>query len=259
MRLDEQISLRFLQLAPTFTERSIHLFAAVEANAVGHGGVSRLSRITGLSRPTIEKGKREIAAGHPLDNARIRSPGVGRKKTIDKDATLLADLEGLVEPRARGDPESPLRWTCKSTRGLAAELKRQGHAVSQRLVWTLLHRLRYSLQGNEKAAEGDNRRPDRNARFERINAEVSQALAEEQPVISVYTQKKELAGNHKNNGRQRLAEDSAPRANGHDFPGPEVPRAFPYGIYDLAKNEGHAAAGGAHDPGAFAAASIRGW
>lgn len=258
MTLDEQISLRFHQLAPTFNERSIRLFAAAEANAIGYGGVSCLSRITGLSRPTIAKGQREIAAGHPLDIARIRAPGAGRKKTIDIDATLIPDLERLVEPMTRGDPESPLRWTCKSTRVLASELKRQGHAVSQRMVWALLHQLQYSLQGNKKTVEG-NQHPDRNAQFEHINAEVSQALKEEQPVISVDTKKKELVGNYKNNGRQWLMEDSAPKVNGHDFPDPEVPRAFPYGIYDLGKNQGHVVVGVDHDTGAFAVSSIRGW
>lgn len=195
MITDEQIAVRFQQLAPTFNERSLRLFAAAEANTLGYGGVSRLARITGLSRPTIGKGQREIADGHRLQKDRIRTPGGGRKKATQTAPTLLADLERLVEPLSRGDPQSPLRWTCKSTRSLAAELKRQGHRTSQRMVWTLLHKLKYSLQGNKKTLEGSSRQPDRNAQFEYINAEVTRGMEDGQPVISVDTKKKELIGN----------------------------------------------------------------
>ena len=145
----------------------MRLFAAAEANALGYGGVTKLALITGLSRPTIMKGQAEIAAGHPLPKSRIRIPGAGRKKAIAVDPALLADLERLVEPLARGDPESPLRWTCKSTRILTAELKRLGHGTSQRMVWSLLHKLKYSLQGNRKTLEGGQHK-DRNAQFEHI-------------------------------------------------------------------------------------------
>jgi len=258
MDTDEQIAFRFSQLAPTFNERTLRLFAAAEANALGYGGVSRLSRITGLSRPTIEKGQRELRDPCLLSQERIRRKGGGRKQTCDVDATLLSALENLVEPLSRGDPMSPLRWTCKSTRALADALVEQGHATSQRMVWTLLHRLGYSLQANRKTEEG-NQHPDRNAQFEHINAQVSRALRAGTPVISVDTKKKELIGNYKNNGRKWHSKDDAPKVQGHDFPGPDVPRAYPYGIYDLANNTGHVVIGIDHDTGQFAVASIRGW
>jgi transposase len=258
MNDDERIALRFQQLAPTFNERSMRLFAAAEANALGYGGVSRLSRITGLSRPTIEKGQREIAAGHPLENGRIRVAGGGRKKAEVADPPLLADLECLLEPLTRGDPASPLRWTCKSIRVLAAELRRQGYGISQYVVWSLLHQLKYSLQGNRKTVEG-NQHPDRNAQFEHISARVQKEMAEGNPVISVDTKKKELVGNYKNNGRKWHQKGEAPKVNGHDFPDPSVPRAYPYGIYDLGRNQGHVEIGTDHDTAEFAVASIRGW
>jgi transposase len=258
MDTDEQISFRFAQLAPTFNERSLRLFAAAEATALGYGGVSRLSRITGLSRPTIEKGQRELRNPCILSKERVRRAGGGRKQTCDVDDTLLSALEHLVEPLSRGDPMSPLRWTCKSTRALAAALVARGHATSQRMVWTLLHRLGYSLQANRKTEEG-NQHPDRNAQFEHINTQVSRALRAGTPVISVDTKKKELIGNYKNNGRKWHRKDGAPKVQGHDFPGADVPRAYPYGIYDLANNAGHVVIGTDHDTGQFAVASIRGW
>jgi transposase len=258
MDTDDQIAFRFAQLAPTFNERSLRLFAAAEATALGYGGVSRLSRITGLSRPTIEKGQRELREPHALSSDRIRRKGGGRKKTTDVDGALLSDLENMVDPLARGDPMSPLRWTCKSTRALAGALVARGHATSQRMVWTLLHHIGYSLQSNRKTEEG-NQHPDRNAQFEHINQQVSRALRRGAPVISVDTKKKELIGNYKNNGRKWHRKGGAPKVKGHDFPGEDVPRAYPYGIYDLAKNTGHVVIGTDHDTGQFAVASIRGW
>ena len=258
MDTDEMIALRFAQLAPTFNERSLRLFAAAEATALGYGGVSRVSRITGVSRPTIEKGQRELRGPCVLSSERIRRSGGGRKKTCDVDTSLLSALEKLVEPLSRGDPMSPLRWTCKSTRALADALVASGHATSQRMVWTLLHRLGYSLQANRKTEEG-NQHPDRNVQFEHINTEVSRALRVGTPVISVDTKKKELIGNYKNNGRNWHRKGGAPAVQGHDFPGPEVPRAYPYGVYDLAHNMGHVVIGIDHDTGQFAVASIRGW
>jgi len=258
MDRDEQIAFRFAQLAATFNERTLRLFAAAEANAIGYGGVSRVSRITGLSRPTIEKGQRELRDPRALRSQRIRRNGGGRKKTCDVDSTLLSALENMVEPLSRGDPMSPLRWTCKSTRTLACALVERGHATSQRMVWTLLHRLGYSLQANRKMEEG-NQHPDRNAQFEHINMRVSRALRAGTPVISVDTKKKELIGNYKNNGRKWHRKGEAPKVQGHDFPGADVPRAYPYGIYDLANNTGHVVIGIDHDTGQFAVASIRGW
>ncbi len=258
MTADEQIAFRFQQLAPTFNERSVRLFAAAEANALGYGGVSRLARITGLSRPTIEKGQREIASSEVLDKNRIRAPGGGRKKATTLAPTLKDDLERLIEPLTRGDPESPLRWTCKSTRALTAELRRMGYDVQWFVVWSLLHEMKYSLQGNRKTLEG-NQHPDRNAQFEHINATVSGRLEDGQPVISVDTKKKELIGNYRNNGRKWHRKGAAPEVNGHDFPDPDVPRAYPYGVYDLGRNTGHVEIGTTHDTAEFAVASIHGW
>lgn len=255
---DAEIEQRFERLAPMLDERTLRLFAAAEADAIGYGGVSRLSRITGLARSTIVRGQQEITRPSDVPRGRVRRPGAGRKKTCDCDATLVEDLESLVEPLARGDPMSPLRWTCKSIRKLAAALERKGHLVSHRLVWATLRELRYSLQGNRKMEEG-NQHPDRNAQFEHINTAVAREMRRGNPVISVDTKKKELVGNYKNDGRKWHRKGESPRVQGHDFPQPEVPRAYPYGIYDLAHNLGHVVVGTDHDTGQFAVASIRGW
>jgi hypothetical protein len=170
----------------------------------------------------------------------------------------VRDLESLVEPLSRGDPKSPLRWTSKSIRRLSAALKRMGHVASHRLVWATLRELNYSLQGNRKMEEG-NQHPDRNAQFEHINTVVAREMRLGNPVISVDTKKKELVGNYKNDGRKWHRKGESPRVQGHDFPQPDVPRAYPYGIYDLAKNLGHVVIGTDHDTGQFAVASIRGW
>ena len=233
------------------------MMAANEARQLGHGGVSRVSRACGLSRVTVTKGMRELRE-RPLRTGRIRRPGGGRPSLLQLDPDLPRTLEGLVEPLSRGDPESPLRWTSKSTRSLAAELTAQHHAVSHEKVAQLLRQMDYSLQGNRKTEEGDDH-PDRDAQFEHINEQVRQALAGRRPVISVDTKKKELIGNYENQGRQWRKSKSPQRVNGHDFPDPTVPRAYPYGIYDLARNSGFVNVGTDHDTGAFAVASIRGW
>ena len=160
--------------------------------------MSRVSRITGLSRPTIEKGQRELREPRTLSNERVRRRGAGRKKTCDVDGTLVSALESMVEPLSRGDPMSPLRWTCKSTRALAHALVEQGHATSQRMIWTLLHGFGYSLQASRKTEE-DGQHPDRNAQFEHINTQVSRALRAKTPAISIDTRKREILGNHRNN------------------------------------------------------------
>jgi hypothetical protein len=239
-------------------ERTLRLFAAAEAEAVGYGGVSRLSRITGLARSTVVRGQLEISRPAGVSTGRVRRPGGGRKRTCDRDPTLVKDLERLVEPLSRGDPMSPLRWTCKSIRTLAAALVDMGHAASHRLVWATLRELKYSLQGNRKMEEG-NQHPDRNAQFEHINTRVARELPSGNPVISVDTKKKELVGNYKNRGRKWHGKGESPRVQGHDFPHPDVPRAYPYGIYDLARNLGHVVVGTDHDTGQFAVASVRGW
>ena len=231
--------------------------AASEARSLGYGGVSKVRRDCGLSRKAIAKGMHEISEGNTMPG-RIRRSGAGRKKITVRDPKLLASLEHLVEPETRGDPESPLRWICKSTRALAAQLTGKKHPVSHEKVAQLLRDQNYSLQSNRKTEEGADH-PDRDAQFRHINAQVKRALATGIPVISVDTKKKELLGNYENSGKQWLPAKKPVKVNGHDFPSPDVPRAYPYGIYDLARNRGFVNVGTDHDTGAFAVASIRGW
>lgn len=252
-----EVKQKFALIWPHLDERARRMMAANEAGQLGHGGVSKISRACGLSRVTITKGMRELR-DRPLTPGRIRRPGGGRSTLLRLDPDLPRRLEGLVEPLARGDPESPLRWTSKSTRALAEELTAQHHPVSHEKVAQFLRQMDYSLQSNRKTEEG-NDHPDRDAQFEHINKQVRQALANRRPVISVDTKKKELIGNYENEGRQWWKSKSPQKVNGHDFPGPSVPRAYPYGIYDLAHNSGFVNVGTDHDTGAFAVASIRGW
>ena len=233
--------------------------AASEALVLSYGGVSLVHRACGLSRQAIARGIREIRSGSLLEAGRIRRRGAGRKRITVHDPHLLAALDALIEPDTRGDPESPLRWVCKSTRALAAELGRQGHPISHVKVAQLLHDQHYSLQSPRKTEEGTDH-PDRDAQFRHINTRVKQALAAGLPVLSVDTKKKELVGNYANAGQQWRPAKQARRVQGHDFPSPEVPRAYPYGIYDVGRNAGFVNVGGTdHDTGAFAVASIRGW
>lgn len=231
--------------------------AASEARELGYGGVSAVSRACGLSRVTITKAMKELDEA-PLPAGRIRRPGAGRPSLVATDPDLLQVLDGLVEPGARGDPQSPLRWTHKSTRALAAELRKLGHPTSHEKVAQLLRSLEYSLQSNRKTKEGKGH-PDRDAQFRHINEQVRCALKARRPVISVDTKKKELVGSYENKGRQWRKSKCPQEVNGHDFPDPSVPRAYPYGIYDLGRNAGFVNIGTDHDTGAFAVASIRGW
>jgi hypothetical protein len=233
------------------------MVAAAEAVEYGHGGVSVVSRACGLSRVTITQGIRELD-GAPLPEGRVRRAGGGRKPLVARDRALPGVLESLVEPLARGDPESPLRWTCKSTRTLAQELTRRKHPISHEKVAQLLRGLDYRLQGTRKTEEGTDH-PDRDAQFRHINRAVRRAMGHGWPVISVDTKKKELIGNFANAGRQWRQTKTAARVNGHDFPAPAVPRAYPYGIYDLRRNTGFVNVGTDHDTATFAVASIRGW
>lgn len=255
----DAVSLRrkFFDVWSLLDERSRRLMAASEAHSLGYGGVSKLRRACGLSRKAIAKGMHEISDGNTMPG-RIRRSGAGRKKITVRDLKLLASLEHLVEPETRGDPESPLRWICKSTRALAAQLTGKKHPVSHEKVAQLLRDQNYSLQSNRKTEEGADH-PDRNAQFRHINAQVKRALATGIPVISVDTKKKELLGNYENSGKQWLPAKKPAKVNGHNFPSPDVPRAYPYGIYDLARNRGFVNVGTDRDTGAFAVASIRGW
>jgi hypothetical protein len=240
-------------------ERGRRLMAATEAMSLGHGGVTLVHRASGLSRQAIRRGVRELEARHPpLPPGRVRRPGAGRKPITETDPALLAALDALLEVHTRGDPDSPLRWTCQSTRTLARELERQGHPISYRKVGQLLHGLGYSLQGNRKTEEGKDH-PDRDAQFRYINRLVKRSLAQGLPVISVDTKKKELVGNYQNAGRQWRPAKTPRPVSGHDLPSPAVPRASPYGIYDLGRQTGFVNVGTDHDTGAFAVASIRGW
>jgi len=232
--------------------------AASEARAAGRGGISEVSRACGLSRKAIAKGIKEIEAGTAPAPGRVRLAGAGRKRITDHDPRLAGALERLIDPDTRGDPETPLRWTCKSTRNLAAQLTRQKHPISHMKVAQLLHAQGYSLQGNRKTEEGSDH-PDRDAQFRYINTQVKRTLTKGAPVISVDTKKKELVGNYANSGRQWLPEKKPVKVQGHDFPGPDVPRAYPYGVYDIERNRGFVNVGTDHDTAAFAVASIRGW
>jgi Rhodopirellula transposase DDE domain len=252
----EPIRERFSAVAPFLDERGRRLVAAAEAFAAGYGGIAAVAIATGVAPSTIGRGLKELAQDEPSE--RIRRPGAGRKRTVSKDPTLLPDLEVLVEPTTRGDPESPLRWTCKSLRRLAQVLQAQGHAVSRTLVGHLLNEAGYSLQGNRKTTEGDSH-PDRDAQFGYINTQVTTALAEQQPVISVDTKKKELVGDFRNNGREYRPQGNPEEVRVHDFLIKELGRAVPYGVYDLAANSGWVSVGVDHDTAAFAVNSIRQW
>ncbi|HSV24106.1 MAG TPA: ISAzo13 family transposase [Xanthobacteraceae bacterium] len=249
---------KFRAAWPHLDERTRRIMAATEAMSLGYGGVSLVSRACGLSRKAIRKGIGELGnRGKPLVG-RIRRPGAGRKAITQSDPRLIRTLESLIDAQTRGDPQSPLRWICKSTRAIAAELGVHEHPVSHMKVAQILHNLDYSLQSNRKTLEGKDH-PDRDAQFRHINLTVKKSLEQGIPVISVDTKKKELIGNYDNAGRQWRAARQPIAVQGHDFPSPEVPRAYPYGIYDIGRNAGFVNVGTDHDTGAFAVASIRGW
>src|SRR5258708_11091228 len=225
---------------------------------LGYGGVSIVAAATGVSRRAIHEGIKELRDPAWLSSDRVRRPGGGRKKTVDKDETLKSDLELLVDPVTRGEPESPLRWTRKSVRKLAEELKGQGHETSHRMVAELLTEMGYSLQANQKTLEGASH-PDRNAQFEFINRQVQRRLGLQEPVISVDTKKKELVGAFKNGGRELQPQGKPEKVGVHDFADPELGRATPYGVYDMGRNVGWVNVGVDHDTAEFAVQSIRQW
>ena len=239
-------------------ERTRRVMAANEAISLGFGGITEVHRACGLSRKAIAKGIAEIQAGIMPPMGHIRRSGAGRKAITELDPRILEALEAMIDSQTRGDPESPLRWICKSTRTIAAQLAKKKHPVSHAKVAQILNDLNYSLQSNRKTEEGADH-PDRDAQFRHINAAVKKCLKQGVPVISVDTKKKELIGNYNNAGQQWLPAKQPKKVQGHDFPGPEVPRAYPYGIYDLGRNVGFVNVGTDHDTGAFAVASIRGW
>jgi len=258
----QQLEAKYYSLIPLMDERMRRQWAASEARAYGWGGMRAVSEVIGMSPNTISKGLAELAAREddpeaPLDD-RLRRKGGGRKRRSEADPELVETLERLVEPLTRGDPESPLRWTCKSTTRLAMELTQQGHAVSPRTVGRLLNADGYSLQGNRKTKEGEDH-PDRNSQFEHINATVRRFQQRGQPVISVDTKKKELVGPFKNGGREWQPKGEPEEVKVHDFLDPNLGKAIPYGVYDLSENQGWVSEGIDHDTARFAAEAIRRW
>jgi hypothetical protein len=261
--LIERILKKFASLLPVMDERMRRQWAAAEALSLGWGGVSTVSTATGMSRNTIDAGIREVREREKrprrtLISKRIRQAGGGRKPITASDPTLLEALETLVEPLTRGDPQSPLRWTCKSTSRLAEELQNQGHEVGEATVAMLLKRAGYSLQSNRKVREGDSH-PDRNAQFEHINAEVLAFQRRGQPVISVDTKKKELIGDYRNGGREWHPCGEPEEVRVHDFLDKKLGKAIPYGVFDVTNNLGWVSVGIDHDTARFAAEAIRRW
>ena len=257
---DAAIELRYRALDPFLDERGRRRFAAAEARAAGRGGVALVARITGVARSTIGRGLAELRGDTSGNGAarRVRRPGGGRKKLTVTDATLLPDLRGLVEPATRGDPQAPLLWTSRSLRNLADALRAMGHHIGHNVVADLLRELGYSLQANRKTREGSHT-PDRDPQFHYTNAQVQAALAVGEPAVSVDTKKKELVGDFKNAGREvRLKGDPEP-VRVHDFIIPELGRAVPYGVYDIAGNAGWVSVGIDHDTASFAVNAIRRW
>ena len=249
----------FVTLAPHLNERQKRLTAAAEAKALGRGGITMVARLTGLSRPTILKGLKELGGvRESMRGERVRRVGGGRKKARDRDSGLMEALERLVDPGTRGDPMSPLRWTCKSTRQLAQALAERGHRVSHRVVADLLKEQRYSLQAHRKTLEGSSH-PARDAQFQYINDQACDCLSKGLPVISVDTKKKELIGQYKNGGQEWHPASHPEKVNVYDFVNPEVGKAIPYGVYDMAHNVGWVNVGCDHDTSAFALESIRRW
>ena len=257
MDIDTALAEKFAAILPYLNERQRRLLVAAEARALGRGGITRVARAAGLSRPTVQAALREL--DQPVQAPqRVRRPGGGRKKAQEIDPALLTDLEALVEPTTRGDPMAPLRWTCKSTRQLVDALKQRGHRVSHQLVADLLRAAGYRLQAPVKRLEGAHH-PDRDAQFHYLNDQITAFLSRNLPVVSVDTKKKELVGTFKNGGREWQPTGQPELVNVHDFPDPAVGKAIPYGIYDIGRNAGWVTVGQDHDTASFAVASLRRW
>ena len=255
--LEAAIVEKYVAIAPVLDERARRLWAATEARAIGYGGDALVSAATGLARETIRNGRREIEHGVDV-TGRVRRAGAGRPGIEQAQPGIKEALEQLVDPLSRGDPTSPLRWTCKSKAKLAAALSKSGWTVSATTVGRLLHELGYSLQSVRKSREGVSH-PDRNAQFEYINATATNFLRRKQPVISVNTKNKELVGDFKNAGREWQPRATPEKTLVHDFPSDAIGKAIPYGVYDMARNEAWVSVGRDHDTPAFAVASIRQW
>jgi transposase len=263
MTTEEQLRRKYELLSPWLDERQRRLWAGAEAVALGARGITRVADATGLSRMTVRAGAREVQAlesdpASALEPGRVRQPGGGRTPLTQADPTLLRHLEALVDPLTRGDPESPLRWTCKSTAKLAEQLQAQGHPVSPRKVAQLLGELGYSLQAPRKTREGK-QHPDRNAQFEYINGQAEAFAGRGQPVISVDTKKKELVGDFQQKGQEWQPRYQPEGVRVHDFPDPELGKAIPYGVYDVEADQGWVSVGTDHDTAEFAVEAIRRW
>jgi hypothetical protein len=258
VELQRFLQQRYRKLMPLLDERSRRLVAAADCATLDRGGITAVAAASGLSRPTLYKGMEELESG-AIASERIRRPGAGRKKATVRYPGLEGALEALVEPASRGDPMSPLRWTTKSVRKLAALLQAEGYPVSHQVVADTLRALHYSLQANAKTLEEGSQHPDRNAQFEHLNRRAAQFRAEHQPVISVDTKKKELVGEYKNGGREWHGQGQAPKVKVHDFIDPAKGKAIPYGVYDVTHNQGWVNVGQDHDTSAFAVESIRRW
>jgi transposase len=258
MDIDHLLKERVSSLFPQLTERQQRIAAAVDARALGYGGVSRVAKATGLSRTTIHRGLQELDSGD-MPPERSRRTGGGRKKIAEQQPEIMKTLENMVDPSSRGDPMSPLRWTHKSTRQLAEALAKEGYQVSHPVVAEMLKEMDYSLQANLKAIEEGTKHPDRDAQFRYINARVLNYLAKKRPVISVDTKKKELVGRYKNHGRTYRKKGHPERVQVHDFIDKKVGKAIPYGVYDVGRNTGWVNVGCDHDTSTFAVESIWQW
>ena len=257
-RRKDALKMKLAVAFPLLNEKQKRVLAALEARGWGYGGVQCLSEITGLSRTTIHRGLQELEQPENISPKRVRKKGGGRKKIADKTPGIVTALEHLMEWCVLGDPESPLRWTCKSVRLLRDELVGLGYKVSHNCVAGMLRDLDYSLQANKKTRDGDSH-PDRNGQFEFINRRANHFISRELPVISVDTKKKELIGEYRNNGREWGKKGRPVEVNVHDFPDPNVPKAVPYGVYDVGRNEGWVSVGISGDTAQFAVESIRRW
>jgi hypothetical protein len=266
MKSLETLKKNFGSLKHTFTEQSLRIWAATEAKSIGHGGTRLLSEVSGLSEKTIKRGLDEINKKGRRENLdlkesgekRVRKIGGGRKKITETDPNLKSELEKLISPFTRGDPESSLRWSSKSYYNLAEELTKNGHAVSAMTIYNMLTKMEYTLQSNKKTKEGASHE-DRDAQFQYINTTAEEFHKKNSPVVSIDAKKKELIGEYKNNGRELLPKKSPTKVNGHDFPDKNLGKVTPYGVYDIFRNEGWVNVGISSDTAEFAVASIKTW